>query len=78
MADGGAKNTDRELWREKEGDYYSDSLHVTATGGIGMNVGGSVIVKPLRQWFALAVEREEIAKQISQVKQMIADLEQTK
>lgn len=47
-------NTDRELWREREGDFYADSLHVTAQGGIGINCGGSVIVKPVRDWHALA------------------------
>jgi hypothetical protein len=47
-------NTDRELWREKEGDYYAPSIHVTATGGIGINVGGHVWVKTLREWHALA------------------------
>lgn len=47
-------NTDRELWREREGDYYADSVHVTEGGGIGINCGGHVIVMPLRKWFALA------------------------
>lgn len=49
-----AENTDRELWREREGDYYADSIHVTKGGGIGMNVGGRVIVMPLKDWHALA------------------------
>ena len=44
------KNTDKELWREKPGDYYSDSIHVTEHGGIGINSGGHVIVAPLLQW----------------------------
>lgn len=48
------QSTDRELWRERPDDYYADSLHVTATGGIGINCGGSVLVMPLRQWHALA------------------------
>jgi len=48
-------NTDRELWRERPGDYYSDSLFVTESGMIGMNVGGRVIVMPLQQWHRLAV-----------------------
>lgn len=47
-------NTDRELWREREGDYYADSVHVTAQGAIGINCGGYVYVKPLREWFKLA------------------------
>jgi hypothetical protein len=50
-----ARNTNRELWREREGDYYADSLFVTEGGGIGMNVGGLVIVLPLRMWHKLAV-----------------------
>ena len=49
------QNTDRELWRETEDDYYAPSLHVTEGGGIGMNVGGTVIVMPIREWHALAV-----------------------
>lgn len=47
-------NTDRELWREKEGDYYSPSIHVTKEGGIGIDVGGFVITMPLRGWHRLA------------------------
>lgn len=43
-------NTDKELWREREGDYYADSIHVTEGGGIGMNCGGYVIVQPIRKW----------------------------
>lgn len=49
-------NTDRELWRETEGDYYSPSIHVTEGGGIGIDVGGTVIVKPLREWHRAAIE----------------------
>ncbi len=49
-----SKNTARELWREREDDYYAPSLFVTEGGGIGMNIGGIVIVKPIREWFALA------------------------
>lgn len=47
-------NTDRELWREREGDYYADSIHVTAQGAIGINCGGYVYTKPMREWFKLA------------------------
>lgn len=47
-------NTDRELWREKEGDYYADSIHVTDHGGIGINAGGYVIVKRLADWHKCA------------------------
>lgn len=39
MNDVGCKNTDKEIWREKPGDYYSDSICVTSKNGIGMNCG---------------------------------------
>lgn len=51
-----ALNTDRELWREQStlpadpDNYYAPSIHVTTSGMIGINVGGSVIVLPLREW----------------------------
>lgn len=51
---GAAANTDKEIWREREGDYYADSIHLTETGGIGINCGGTVYVKPLREWHKLA------------------------
>ncbi len=62
-----ALNTDREIWRGKSraefGDpdrFYADSIHVTADGeGIGLNCGGYVIVKPIREWFALAAATAE-------------------
>jgi len=52
---GAAINIDRLLWREAgimPGD--SPSIHVTQDGCIGINVGGLVIVKPVREWHALA------------------------
>ena len=55
-----AKNTDRELWREREGDYYADSVHATVGGGIGINCGGFVIVKTPRQWHALHKSLQEL------------------
>jgi hypothetical protein len=53
-AGGPCENTDREIWREREDDYYADSIHVTQEGGIGINCGGTVFVKPVRAWHALA------------------------
>ena len=60
-------NTDRELWREPKGDlpsdYYADSIHVTEQGGIGINCGGTVYVRTLREWHgmvaALAAHEEQ-------------------
>lgn len=52
------KNTDRELYREPHatgaGDSYSDSIHVTEGGGIGISCGGHVIVMSLRNWHRAA------------------------
>ena len=52
-------NTDREIWREREGDFYADSIHVTQDGRIGINCGGFVIVLPVRSWHALASNQVE-------------------
>ena len=49
-------NTDRETWREKPGDYYSNSIHVTINGDIGINVGGYVLVAPIREWHKAGVK----------------------
>jgi len=53
----GCINTDKNLWRKIEGDYYSPSIHVTEDGNIGINVGGHVIVKPIEKWFLLGFEK---------------------
>lgn len=58
MDDQACENTDREIWREHEGDFYSDSIHVTKSGGIGINCGGIVYVMPVRDWHHLASERQ--------------------
>jgi len=50
------KNTDVELWRENPGDYYSPRIFATKSG-IGIDVGGRVVVMPVRDWFYIA-ERE--------------------
>ena len=60
-----ANNTDRELWREREGDFYADSIHVTASGGVGIDCGGSVIVRPLREWHRLALRALDAEQQIA-------------
>ena len=53
------QNNDKELWREKEDDCYSPSIFVTEDGGIGINVGGSVIVKSVRSWHNLATKYQQ-------------------
>lgn len=64
MENKGAKNTDREIWREREGDYYANSIHVTAQGHIGINVGGYVVVKSIEDWHASARERDRLLGQL--------------
>jgi hypothetical protein len=64
----GAENTDREIYREREGDYYADSIHVTDTGGIGFSVAGSVIVRPLRVWMETMASHESLKAELSQLK----------
>lgn len=44
------KNTDKEIWRENLGDFYSPSIHVTEFNGIGINCGGYVLVAPVKKW----------------------------
>lgn len=53
-----AANTDTELFREPKGDlpseYYANSLHKTADGRIGIDVGGNVWVMTLAEWHKAA------------------------
>lgn len=68
----GAENTDRELWRERLGDFYADSVFVTEGGSIGMQAGGYVIVKPIRQWVAITSERDDDAAEITRLRSQLA------
>ena len=52
--DGPCVNTDVEIWRERPGDFYSDSIHVTKDGMIGINCGGYVFTLPVQRWHKLA------------------------
>ena len=60
-----AQNTDKEIWRENEDDYYSPSIHVTEQGAIGIDVGGTVIVKSIKDWHKLATNGGWINARIS-------------
>lgn len=60
MDDETYENTDREIWCEREGDFYADSIHVTKEGGIGINCAGHVFVKPIRAWHSQAKEVEQM------------------
>jgi len=59
------QNTDKTLYKEPHSDHwgsFDDSLFVTTSGGIGINVGGTVYVMPLKEWHKLAVEKFPIPK----------------
>ena len=59
-----SRNTDRELWRETEGDYYAHSVFVTEGGGIGMNAGGTTFVMTVAEWVKRAeafIENTELS-----------------
>ena len=71
MSDTPRTNTDRELWREREGDYYADSVHITERGGLGIDCGGNVIVKPLRAWHALERELSEASRLLAEARRSI-------
>ena len=65
------QNTDKEIWRERPDDYYSDSIHVTQTGGIGINVGGTVFVRPVREWHGVMRRLDEADKVIEQLREAL-------
>ena len=51
---GAFMNTDTEIWREVDGDFYAPSIFKTQSGSIGINVAGNCIVMDVRAWHALA------------------------
>ena len=67
-----AKNTDTLLFSEVEDDYYSPSCHMTKGRALGINVGGTVVIKPLREWFKAIAQLKECREEL---KDRCADLE---
>ena len=87
-----AKNTDRELWRAREGDHYAPSVHVTEAGYIGMSSGGRVHVMAVADWvevarqFVSAIDPEitgmgnvlnDIQKKLEQTESKLAEYKRT-
>ena len=54
------ENTDTEIWRERPGDYYSDTLFITIDGALGIDIAGTVFVKPLRKWQELEADNAKL------------------
>jgi acetoacetate decarboxylase len=59
------ENTDKEIWREIEGEYYSPNIFVTEQGKIGINVGGVVYVQSVEKWHQQAYRIAELEKQLT-------------
>lgn len=56
------QNTDREVWRGPDlgtGDFYADSVFITENNAIGINCGGTVVVRRAREWISLAWPDEQ-------------------
>lgn len=52
---GPCENTDRHLWPQvSEPGAPHESLHITKNGALGINCGGYVYEKPIREWHKLA------------------------
>jgi hypothetical protein len=49
-----SKNTDREIWRLKPGNYYSTSVFITKDNQVGINSGGTVYVMTPEEWIRRA------------------------
>ena len=69
--DGAAQNTDIELWRERPGDYYADSVFVTKSGGIGISCGGKVYVRTPRKWQAIVEENYRMREFLDNVRRVM-------
>lgn len=57
-------NTDKEIWREDD-NHYAPSIHITKDQLIGINMGGTVIQMPVREWHKLATNGGWINARIS-------------
>jgi len=59
------ENTDKEIWRKPPGTFYEPSIHVTETGGIGIDCGGHVIVMKVEKWHSLGRLRIALEEALS-------------
>jgi hypothetical protein len=49
-------NTDRELWRKVQGDFYAPRIFVTEAGHIGIAVGGIVVIGEVEWWHKIGCQ----------------------
>jgi len=69
---GACTNTDIEIWRKVEGDYYSPSIHVTEAGRIGIDVGGHVLVAPIENWHDAGSKIFTVNSELSEWRRKVA------
>lgn len=77
MSDQAVLNTDREIWRERHDDNYADSIHVTERGGIGINCGGMVYVKPVREWHKSAATIASLTAEVERLRGALEEIART-
>jgi hypothetical protein len=63
----GCVNTDKELFSEVEGDFYSPRCHMTQDRALGINVGGYVYVQKLSQWVDLIARELPLKERIGEL-----------
>ena len=78
MSDDCKINTNTELFREIKDDYYSPSIHVTKNGKIGMDVGGYVYEKTIKEWHSLIKQNEKNNNLLGYFKELIIEYRKDK
>jgi len=68
------QNTDKEIWREIEGEYYSPNIFVTEQGKIGINVGGYVYVQSVEKWHKQADRIKMLEEECEALRKQIDEL----
>jgi len=74
VSDYPCQNQNRELWRQDmhdemdPGNYYAPSVFVAGDGGIGIDVGGHVTVRPVREWAAMPAEIARLRAELEQAR----------
>ena len=64
------QNTDIKLWIKDKENCFSPSVHATQDGCIGINVGGTVIVKPIEVWHHLESSLASAKAELAELRQI--------
>lgn len=68
MSDHPIQNTDREIWNARDDNGYGPSIHVTSEGRIGINVGGTVIVRRVVDWHSSQEDLDSVREELRKCK----------